>query len=190
MNKRVIIVHGWGGRPGQHWSPWLKEQLETSGFEVIEPAMPDTDNPVITKWVACLEETVGELDQNTYFVGHSIGCQTIMRYLEKQTGKKAGGCVFVAGWFKLDNLESEEDKQIAAPWLKEDIDFSKVLEVTKNFIVINSSNDDYGYVQENKNMFEEKLGAKVIILANKGHLTAADGVTELPEALKAIQEFK
>lgn len=168
--------------------PWLKKELEASDYKVVEPAMPETDHPVIDKWVSHLSEAVGELDANTYFVGHSIGCQAILRYLERESDKKAGGCVFVAGWFKLDNLESEEDKEIAQPWLKDNINFSRVLNTTREFFVINSSNDEYGFIEENKRLFEEKLGAKVVVLENKGHLTEGDGVTRLPEVLKAIQE--
>ena len=189
MQKRVFIIHGWEGRPGEHWMPWLRKKLEASSYEVIEPTMPDTNEPIIEKWVSHLASVVGDLDENTYFVGHSVGCQTILRYLETHVGKKAGGCVFVAGWFKLGNLESEDIEKIAEPWVKGDMDFTKILKTTKNFIVINSSNDDYDFVQENKKMFEEKLGARVTILENKGHLIEADGVTELPEALAAVQEF-
>lgn len=187
--KRAVIVHGWGGRPGQHWTAWLKNKLEERGYAVLEPAMPDSDHPAIGAWVNHLAACVGTLDENTFFVGHSIGGQTILRYLQTQAGKKAGGCVFVAGWFKLENLENEASELIAKPWLEENIDFVTVLATTKNFVVINSSNDDYGFVEDNKKIFEEKLKAQVIILENKGHLTEADGVTQLPEVLEAIENF-
>ena len=48
--KRVFIVHEWTGKPGQHWMPWLKKELESLGFTVEEPAMPDTDTPKIEAW--------------------------------------------------------------------------------------------------------------------------------------------
>jgi len=32
-NKRVFIVHGWGGHPEEGWFPWLKKELERRGFE-------------------------------------------------------------------------------------------------------------------------------------------------------------
>ena len=168
--------------------PWVKEQLEQDGYTVIEPAMPHTDRPVIHEWVAHLAAVVTELNEHTYFVGHSVGCQAIMRYLAT-INQKVGGCVFVAGWFKLDNMTDEEEIRLSQPWLQDDIDFTAVLQTTTNFVVINSSNDDYGYVAENKELFEKKLGATVKILENRGHLTAADGVTQLPEVVTAIQGF-
>ncbi len=189
MHKRVSIIHGWGGNPNEHWLPWLKNELTKKGFEVTVPQMPNTDTPVIAQWVGHLSQLVGELDGQTYFIGHSVGCQTIMRYLETQAGKRAGGCVFVAGWFKLQNLEDEDEERIAEPWQRDDIDYAKVRGVTNNFIVINSTDDDYGAVEENKKLFEEKLGAKVTIMANKGHFTESDGVMALPEALEAIGSF-
>lgn len=190
MHKRVVIIHGWGGNPDEHWLPWLKSELTKKGFAVTAPQMPNTDAPVIEEWVGYLSQLVGDIDEYTYFIGHSVGCQTIMRYLGTQAGKRAGGCVFVAGWFKLQNLENEEEERLAEPWQRDDIDFVKVKEVTNNFIVLNSTDDDYGAVKENKKLFEQKLGAKVTIMANKGHFTESDGVTELPEALEAINSFE
>ncbi|MBI3255796.1 MAG: serine hydrolase family protein [Candidatus Andersenbacteria bacterium] len=188
MKKRVFIIHGWGGKPDEHWLPWLGKELEKQGFTVVAPSMPNADKPVIEEWVPYLTREVGELDEHTYFVGHSIGCQTIIRYLETQAGKKAGGCVFVAGWFKLENLE-EGEEGVAEPWERDDIDYAKVKSVTQNFTVLNSSDDDYGAVEENKQLFEQRLGAKVIIMENMGHFTEGDGVTKLPAALEAIMEY-
>ncbi|MBI1833416.1 MAG: serine hydrolase family protein [Candidatus Andersenbacteria bacterium] len=189
MNNRVFIVHGWSGRPDEHWLPWLKQQLEQRGFEVNVPLMSRDDEPVIEKWVDRLEAVVGNLDEHTYFVGHSIGCQTIMRYLEKHSDKKVGGCVFVAGWFILENLEDEETELVAEPWMKTPIDFSKILKTTQKFSVFISDNDDFGAVEENKQMFEQKLNAKVIVMHNMGHFTEGDGVTELPQVLDELLEY-
>src|SRR3989338_169649 len=98
--KRVFIVHGWGGHPEEGWFPWLKKELEAKGFKVFVPQLPDAENPRIQKWVPKLAETVGVPDEETYFVGHSMGCQTIARYLESLPAEiKIGGAIFVAGFF-------------------------------------------------------------------------------------------
>jgi len=47
MSKKAIIVHGWGGNPGEGWFPWAKSQLERLGYDVLIPAMPNPDSPVI-----------------------------------------------------------------------------------------------------------------------------------------------
>lgn len=186
MVNRIFIIHGWEGQPHQHWTPWLKKELLDKNFEIYEPEMPDTMKPKISAWVSHLKKVVGKVDKNTYFVGHSIGCQTIMRFLEKENYSGKANAIFVAGWFQLDNLETPEVEKIAVPWVKEDIDFKK-LKSKLNLTVILSSNEPYGQVKENAQKFKDYLGAKVIIEKNKGHFTEEDGVTELPSLLKELK---
>lgn len=186
-NKKIIIVHGWDFNPKMNWYRWLKKELEKKGFEVIVPTMPNTSKPEINNWVSHLKKVVGKLNMNTYFIGHSIGCQTILRFLEKEDYQgKIGKLVFVAGWFNLNNLEDKEIKEIAQPWINTPINFDRVKEKINKITVFLSSNEPYNYVEENKMTFEEKLKAKVIILKNKGHFTEDDGIKELPEVLNEI----
>lgn len=187
MKKRVFIIHGWGFKPKHNWYPWLKKELESKEFEAYVPEMPNTDEPEIGAWVGHLEEIVGKPDEQTYFVGHSVGCQTILRYLEKSNAK-IGGIVCVAGWFNLAGLkeEGEEVIAIARPWIETPIDFEKVKNTASNITAIFSDNEPYGYVEENKKVFEDKLNAKIIIEHKKGHFEKDDGVTEIPSVLEAI----
>ena len=187
MQKRVFIIHGWGGAPNEHWLPWLQHELEERGFEVYVPAM-STDDPVIEEWDERLEAAVGASDENTYFVGHSVGCQAIMRYLAARD-EKAGGCVFVAGWFRLEGELYDEGEDILAvtmPWHETPIDFKKIRAATNKITVLLSSNDPYEAVEENAEAFQKNLDADVRILDDMGHFTAEDGVVELPEALQAV----
>lgn len=185
-NKKVYIIHGWGGSPKSHWYPWLAQELKNKGFQVIVPEMPETDNPQIEKWVGRLAEIAGSMDENTFFVGHSIGCQAILRYLEKLENKSVGGAVFIAGWFNLINLDQAE-AEIADPWLKTQINFSKIREMLKGkLIVILSDNDPYNCLEDNQNVFKSQLNAEVIVEKNRGHLTDEDGIDQLSEALEAI----
>lgn len=189
MNKRVFIIHGWDGYPDEGWFPLLKKDLEQKGFQVIIPSMPDPANPKIDSWVPYLTKIVDMVDENTFFVGHSIGCQTILRFLEKLSpGKKIGGAIFVAGWFTLKNLETDEEKNIAKPWLETPIDLEKVKFHTNKFITI-FSDDDPVVPISNKELFEKHLGAKTIVEHNKGHFGDDSGIKELPIVLDAILSF-
>ncbi|MBI2017978.1 alpha/beta hydrolase [Candidatus Daviesbacteria bacterium] len=184
--KRVFIIHGWDGYPDEGWFPWLKKELEQNGFLVRVPVMPEPAEPKIEAWVSHLASIVGNVDENTFFVGHSIGCQTILRYLETlPINQKAGGAVFVAGWFTLTDLETEEEKRIGKPWLKTPIDFEKVKLHIRKFFAVFSDNDEIVPLN-NKEIFEQKLGAKVVIEHNKGHFSGDDGITELPVVLSSL----
>ncbi|MBI2148570.1 serine hydrolase family protein [Candidatus Woesearchaeota archaeon] len=183
MRKRVFVVHGWGFNSNMNWYNWLKEQLERKNFEVKILEMPNTEEPKIKEWVNFLSKSVGKSDKNTYFIGHSIGCQTIMRYLQK-INSKIGGAFFVAGWFNLINLEDKEVEKIAEPWLKTKINFTKVKNNINKLTVVLSDNDPYNCLEENTRIFKEKLNAKVIIEKNKGHFTSQDGGKNLEFGLK------
>ena len=135
--KRAFIIHRWDGTPTSDWYTWLKKELEKKGFKVEVPEMPNTSEPKIGAWVKHLKKIVGKLDNETYFIAHSIGCQTVMRFLEKEDYKgKIGKIIFVAGWFNLDNLEGEEVKEIADPWINTPIDFIKIKQKKSHFFIL------------------------------------------------------
>lgn len=184
--KKIILIHRWEGTSQSDWYQWLKEELGSFGFEVLILEMPDTEVPVIESWVNYLSE-IAQPDENTYFVGHSIGCQTILRYLET-IDVKIGGVVFVAPWLKLDNLEDDEVLEIAKPWLETPINFEKIQTTTSNIQAILSSDEPYGYIQENKETLEKNLGAEVSILENRGHFTEDDNCRSFPEILSLVLE--
>lgn len=187
--KRVFIVHGWEGNPQEGWFPWLKRELEKRGVQVTVPPMPNAAEPRIETWISHLSKVVGEPDEETYFIGHSIGVQTILRYLET-IDKKIGGVVAVAGFYTLnpDSISDEEDKAIAKPWLERPINNDRVKGNTNNITAIFSDNDpDVGI--ENESMFKERLGAKTIVLHAKGHFSGSENVPELPTVLNELLEM-
>ncbi len=185
--KKAILVHRWSGGANDDWRPWLKTELEKIGYDVTVPDMPDTDAPVIEKWVDHLADSVGTIDSQTIFVGHSIGCQAILRYLEREN-TPIGGAVFVAGWFNLDNLEDAETEEIAKPWITIPIDVEKVKAVLPKSTLIISDNDPYDNFEYNKKKFTE-LGSEIVVLHGAGHITQDGGFTQLPEALEAIKKL-
>lgn len=185
--KKVYIIHGWAGSPKEHMLKWLKQTLEKKGFEIYTPVMPDAEKPEINLWVSHLNKIVKSPDENTYFIGHSVGCQTIMRYLETLPNNvKVGGAIFIAGWFDLINLETKEEEEITKPWIDNNIDFIKVKSKTDNIIAVFSDNDPFVPLNISVEKFRRYLGAKIIIEKNKGHFTEGDGVKEIPVVLNEI----
>lgn len=187
--KKVVIVHGWGGSSQKEWFPWIKRELEGRDCEVFIPDMPDTDEPKIDEWVGYLADLAKEPDENAYFVGHSVGCQTILRYLEALAGRKIGGVILVAPWFNFLNLGEAEDEEIAKPWLETPINFEKVKKATDKIMAIFSDNDPYVPIEENRKILEGKLNAKIIIDRNMGHFNEEYGIAEIPSLLKVFESF-
>lgn len=183
--KKVYLVHGWGGSDSSEgWFGWLKKKLKEKGVKVMSFNMPNTDKPKIEEWVGFLEKNVKEIDKETYFIGHSVGCQAILRFLEELPGNsKVGGCVFVAPWMELNEStieeEGEEVIEIAKLWVETPIDFNKVKEHCKNFLSIFSDNDPYVPLG-NKKLFEKSLNSKIFVLHGKEHFNE---VLEIPEIL-------
>lgn len=187
MQKRVFVIHGWDGSPQNCWLPWLKKELEDKGFAVSVLAMPHPENPTIADWVNHLANAVGEPDENTYFVGHSIGCQTILRYVE-QLQKPIGGIVCVAGFFRLLHLETDEEKQIAKPWLETPLNYEKIKRQAGKIVAI-FSDDDPDVDLRDKELFEKYLDAKTTVEHGKGHFSDDAGIKELPRALETLLEI-
>lgn len=187
MIKRVVIIHGWGGNPQEGWFPWIKKELEKCGVEVLVPPMPNPETPKISEWVPFLYEQVGEPDGNTFLIGHSIGCQTILRYLEK-VKNKVGGAIFVAGWFELKGL-SEEEKAIARPWVERPVDFEKVKQNLSKVIAFFSNNDPFVDLELNRKIFQDNLGAEIKIEDKKGHFSGEDNMTEFPAVLEEAMKM-
>ena len=180
--KTVYLIHGWGGSSKGGWFDWLKEELTKRKIKVYAFDMPNTEHPKIEDWVKHLEKNIKEVDEETYFVGHNIGCQTIMRYLEKlPKHKMVGGVVFVAGWFNLTNI-SEEERVIAHPWINTSIDFERIKRHTNNFLCIFSDNNPLVSLSESR-IFKEKLGAKIITKKKMGHFDNTSQIKEILDFL-------
>jgi uncharacterized protein len=185
--KRVILVHGWSGHARNHFFPSVKTALTAKGYKVIAVKQIDSDTPKIKPWVAQLQEAVGTIDAETYFVGHSIGCQVIIRYLAQQK-KRCGGAVFVGGWFQLmpDATPTADDRRIAKPWLFDPIDFAAVKKNLATSVAILSDDDPFVPLAPNKAVFTNVLKSKVIVERKKGHFTKEDGVTAMPSVVKEL----
>ena len=191
MAKKVYIIHGWDGHPNEGWFPWLKSELEKKGFQVTIPQLPQPEEPRISRWIPTLIKAVENPDEQTYFVGHSMGCQVIARYLETlPEGIQVGGAVFVAGFFKsLTNIEKNETSQkLTKEWLETSIDLKKIKSKLKGSMAIFSDDDPYVPL-DNQEEFRDLLESKIIVEHGKGHFSGSTGTTFLISALDALLEI-
>jgi len=190
--KRVFLIHGWDGSPEEPMHKWIRKILAAKGFEVFAPKMPVPGKPKIQPWIEKIKQAVGKLDKNDIFIGHSIGCQAILRYIEtldKREGK-VKKIILIAPWmhFDKDIIKQEEEKTIkmSGPWMEIPINFQKIKAHCKKIITIFSTNDPYVPLS-NSNLFKKDLNAKILILKNRGHFDPYHNIKKLPELLNLLK---
>lgn len=184
--KRVIIIHGWKAAPEMHWFPWLKQELEKREFAVAVPQMPDTDNPLLKRWVGKIRDTVGKPGTDTFLVGHSLGVLAILKYLETlPAGQKIGGAVLVAGFSEpFPNMPRELDNFFAGG----KINYVKISSSAGKFAVISSDNDLFVPLRYGE-FLSDKLNAAFLIMPSAGHIRQDEGFVQFPEALRSVVEI-
>ena len=136
----VLVVHAFGGSPKKFWYPWLASSLESHcDVQLLSTRGPPEE-------VAARVEDLAEAVANTaaadagaeprvlFLIGHSVGCQTIVRFLALQSTTsllfpsppcsprlRLGGCLCVAAWFAIVDPWAE-----IVPWCTEPIDDAAV----------------------------------------------------------------
>jgi hypothetical protein len=199
MNRRLCIVPRWGGTSRSEWYPWLGEQDEVLGRfdDILGPDIEVPGTPTIDAWVASLSAACGsgrdpgsaENLARTCFIGHSVGCQAVLRYLDSlPAGVRTAGCVLVAGWWTVD-----EPWESLLPWLLPagvagvpDLDLEHVRAASSRFLVLISDNDPFtADWQATKAAWQERLGATVRVIPGARHFNA----TEAPVVVDALLEL-
>lgn len=185
--KRAIIVHGFKGNPDANWKPWLKLELEASGFRVEIPKMPNTDHPQASAWIAKLASTIGEMGSDEiYLIGHSLGCMTILKYLETlQDNQNIKACMFVAGFTK----KFKGYKRGHESFFEGGLNLQSIKAHVDTIIAIQSEDDSNVGFEELK-AFGDGLDARTIAVTGMGHFGSADGVFEVPIVRDLILELE
>ena len=148
--------------------------------------MPETNHPKIGLWTNKLKMVVGKPKRDDIFVGHSVGCQAILRYLET-ISDNVDKVVLIAPWWYL-TLDKNEEQSDADPWLKADVDFDKVKSKANKFIAVFSDDDLYVPLQENGEFFKEKINPEILVENKMGHFTESDGVNKIPFLTKLVKQ--
>jgi len=180
--NRAVIIHGWEGNTEEGWMPWLKDELVDRGWNVQVPQMPNALLPKLNEWLETLRLVVNEPSQQVFLIGHSLGCYTILKYLEQLPKKaKIGGVVMVAGF--AGNLK--HNIPVLTKFYESGLDWEKVKSHCSNFVAIGSGRDDYVHIQS-LDEFENNLDAKTIINNDWEHFSGVEGIKELPDVLNAV----
>ena len=167
MNKRYLILHGWGGSDFPHWQSWLAGELAKNYSTVSFFKFSNADAPDCGLW---MDELKQELEE---FKPDVVICHSIANILWFQMCHE----------FILDELEKLY--LVAPPSLGCDIEelksFYPCLAPTnlyaKESLLITSTNDPYLSMDEAKYL-QETLDIPMKTLENAGHINSDSGYGE------------
>ncbi len=187
--RRLAIIHRWSGSPEADWYPWLCDELrslEPPPFdEIAVPAMPEPDRPDPEAWVPAVADWLGRDSAKlagTAVVGHSVGCQAVVRALATlPAATPVAGALLVAPWLRLDEAERDET---SALWEESSFDERWAGEAAGRLVALVSDNDPFtsDWVA-NADAWRERLGAEVVLEPGAGHFERA----EEPRILELIR---
>ncbi|MDB5969155.1 MAG: hydrolase [Hydrocarboniphaga sp.] len=173
--KHVTIIHGYVASPQDHWFPWLKAKLEAQGAEVAVLALPDSANPRADAWLAYLKANIHHHDRNSYFVAHSLGCITLLRYLDGlDQPTPIGGFVLVSGFADSLSLLPQLDD-----FTREPLNYPHLTGLAMRRSVIASRNDPVVPYRQTAAL-SRSLKAELHSIDHGGHFLGSEGFTELP----------
>jgi hypothetical protein len=170
MDRSLFIVPRWAGRPDTDYYSWLEAQVREArqGITSVRTlAMPNPSQPTIDGWVGVLDRVLGPTPSpNTLLMGHSVGCQTVIRYLATlPPGQVIEGAMLVAAWWDVD-----KPWESIVPWIETPVDLARVRAAARRFVVLMSDNDPFTADHaRNARLWEERLGAEVVLAPGARH---------------------
>lgn len=180
--SNVVIVHGTGGSPQGNWFPWIKEKLESKGYNVIAPQYPIGEAQNFDAWLDVFNEQAGVLNPiNTILIGHSIGAPFILRMAELSS-------VPYKALFPICPFDRPLGSIFDVPnatFVEHSFDWEKIKHRAKQSFCYAGDNDPYVPLALSENV-ADNLNAPLKIIKDGGHLNAEFGYTEFPELLEDI----
>lgn len=183
MKNNVFIFHGTEGYPEENWFPWLREKLEEKGCKVIVPQFPTP--PIvpakISEWFDVLKEYEKDINENTIFVGHSLGGVFVLKVLEKLNNPIKAVFLTSTPIGIKPILYYERDNSFCGF----NFDWDIIKNKAKTFEVFHSDNDPYVSLV-NGEQLAQKLEVELTFIHNAGHFNAKAGYLSFPNLLTKI----
>ena len=184
--KKLFIIHGFMAKPSDHWFPWLKCKAEKQNIDVIIPELPSPESPVLSEWLAVLRDSVGKIDNKTWFVAHSLGCMTILRLLAQLTvNEMPAGIILVSGFNETLPVWRQHGLSEMDAFIYPPLEMGQIVNGVKHRYVIGSLNDTIVPTELTLKL-SQQLNAPFYALPDSGHFLGDDGINELPLVLQLL----
>ena len=176
---KVIFVPGnGGGSPKDNWFPYLKEELEKLGIQVIASEFPDNDLASEAAWIPFLKNDL-HADDQTILVGHSSGAIAAMRFAENY---KLLGSILVGAYHTDLGLPTEQQSgYFNRPWNW------KTIRSNQQWIIQFASVDDPWIPIKEARFVHKKLHTEYYEYTNQGHFGGDYTKLVFPELLEVLR---
>jgi predicted alpha/beta hydrolase family esterase len=180
--KKVFIIHGFNSSPNSSWYPWLMAELKKEGVYACSLPMPNPEAPLCSEWVGEISKWVNLSPENQiYLIGHSAGAAAVLNYLQCSGIELVSGIILVSGRYEKSN------NPLTANFYG-DFDFNKIIHQTRKIVVFHGDNDELVSFEKGKAL-AEKLGVKLVVIKNGGHLNGAAGFRTFPECIDILKQW-
>lgn len=180
---QIFVLHGYSASIDDHWFLDLKHQIENENTTVTLILFPDSENPDVDAWQKVLDQQIPKVDENTYFVAHSLGVITLLHFLQRHDYQNIGGMILVSGFSGLISDSSVLNSYITKS--KVDTDYFKDI---KKKLVYLSDNDDLVPPKLTIELAKE-IDAPYITVPNGGHFLGREGYTTFPQVVNSLKEM-
>jgi predicted alpha/beta hydrolase family esterase len=175
MNKKVLLLHGWGGSNFPHWQSWLAGEIAKNYGTVSFLQFSDYDFPKLDVWKRELKSALREF-QPDIVICHSLA-NTLWLH-------------------SVNEIEAIKKLYLVAP-----PSFTCEIEELKEFfplvvpnttasdetLLVCSTNDPYMSIEE-ANKIQKILNVPMQIIENGGHINTDSGFGEWPWMLQEIMK--
>lgn len=181
--RQIFVLHGYSASIDDHWFLDLKHQIENENTKVTLIPFPDSENPDVDAWQKVLDQQIPKVDENTYFVAHSLGVITLLHFLQKHDYQNIGGIILVSGFSGPISDFSSLDGYIT----KSKVDTNYFKGIKKKLVYL-SDNDDLVPPKLTIELAKE-IDAPYITIPNGGHFLGREGYTKFPQVVNSLKEM-
>ncbi|MBJ9717018.1 RBBP9/YdeN family alpha/beta hydrolase [Acinetobacter pittii] len=180
---QIFVLHGYSASIDDHWFLDLKHQIEDEHTTVTLIPFPDSENPDVDAWQKVLDQQIPKVDENTYFVAHSLGVITLLHFLQRHDYQNIGGMILVSGFSGLISDSSVLNSYI----MKSKVDTNYFKGIKKKLVYL-SDNDDLVPPKLTIELAKE-IDAPYITVPNGGHFLGREGYTKFPQVVNSLKEM-
>lgn len=181
--RQIFVLHGYSASIDDHWFLDLKHQIENENTTVTLIPFPDSENPDVDAWQKVLDQQIPKVDENTYFVAHSLGVITLLHFLQRHDYQNIGGIILVSGFSGPISDFSSLDGYIT----KSKVDTNYFKGIKKKLVYL-SDNDDLVPPKLTIELAKE-IDAPYITVPNGGHFLGREGYTKFPQVVNSLKEM-